>query len=190
MNSSHLVAVGSSASTPCDHALGPAPSPHDVVESDANRVRQDTFLAVLSAVEACRPAVAVPGRNPDASWLAFAPGAFGEWGIAQVHDGRLRVEARIDCGEPMATQALLELVDRVRDQWSRSSGVELTVHHARDHRTPRIAAHHPALDLGAMSEEDRVELVLWAVRTIVAMHDTMDGSLRHHAELLGLAISA
>ncbi|MFQ6172150.1 hypothetical protein ACK8HX_11130 [Oryzobacter sp. R7] len=155
-----------------------------VPESAENRVRQDLYAEILAAVALSRPAIEAPGRNHNSSWISFAEGPFGSWGLTQASDGRLRVEARLDCGDPGRNTSLLELMDATSSQWAVASGVDLEFERLPGRGACRIAAHHPAVDLLTASEAERMGVIVWAVRTVVAMHDAMDVTLRGRAALL------
>lgn len=170
-----------------DDPVAPAGVPRSraaVPESEENRVRQDLYAEVLTAVASIRPAVEAPVRNHNSSWIAFAEGPFGSWGLTQASDGRVRVEARLDCGDPGRNSSLLELMDATSTQWAVASGVDLEFERLPGRGVCRIAAHHPPVDLLTVSEAERTGLVVWAVRTVVAMHDAMDVTLRGRAALL------
>ncbi len=153
-------------------------------ESAQNRARQDLFREVLLAVSTSRPAVRLPARNIDCSWLDFGAGPFGSWSIAQVDDGRVRIEARLDTGDPLRTASLFDLLDGKREEWSQVAGLDLAFEGGGGRRARRIAVHHPAVDLLDLSQHARDALVVWAVRTFVALYDTLDVTLRGRAQLM------
>ncbi|WP_377640146.1 hypothetical protein [Oryzobacter terrae] len=153
-------------------------------ESAENRARQDLFRDVLRGVHTCRPGVQLPPRNIDCSWVDLADGPFGAWSLSQVDGGRLRVEARLDTGDPARTEALYDLLVAQRDAWSRAAGLDLEFDRREGRRECRIAVHHPSVDLLTMTTDERDCLVVWAVRTFVALHDTLDVTLRGRAQLL------
>ena len=155
-----------------------------VPESAENRARQDLYAEILAAVTLSRPAIEAPGRNHNSSWISFAEGPFGSWGLTQASDGRLRVEARLDSGDPGRNTSLLELMDATSAHWAVASGVELEFERLPGRGVCRIAAHHPPVDLLTASEAERMGVIVWAVRTVVAMHDAMDVTLRGRAALL------
>ena len=153
-------------------------------ESPENRARQDFFREVLCGVSSCRPEVHLPPRNIDCSWVDLAEGPFGSWSLAQVDGGRVRVEARLDTGDAARTQALFDLLDAQRDAWGRAAGLDLEFDRREGRPASRIAVHHPPVDLLTATTDERDALVLWAVRSFVALHDTLDVTLRGRAQLL------
>ncbi|WP_392543291.1 hypothetical protein [Oryzobacter telluris] len=155
-----------------------------VGETPENRARQDLFREVLLAVGTSRPSVRIPARNTDRSWLDFAAGAFGSWGLAQVDDGRIRVEARLDTGDRARSTSLFDLVRPKQEEWSRSAGLELAFEGGGARRVNRIAVHHPPVDLLALSPDQHDALVVWLVRSVVALYDTLDVTLRGRAQLM------
>ncbi len=153
-------------------------------ESPENRARQDLFRDVLRGVQGCRPDVHLPPRNIDCSWLDLAEGPFGSWSLSQVDGGRVRVEARLDTGDPARSEALFDLLVAQRDAWGRAAGLDLEFDRRDGRPECRIAVHHPSVDLLRMTTDERDALVVWAVRTFVALHDTLDVTLRGRAQLL------
>jgi Domain of unknown function (DUF4268) len=95
-------------------------------ETPLNHARQDLFAEILDAVNAARPAVRVPARNTNNSWINFASGPFGSWGLAQINDGRVRVEAYLDSGDEVRNSALFEKFEAEQETWNQKGGFEMT----------------------------------------------------------------
>lgn len=152
--------------------------------SPLNVLRQDLFADILDGVNSKRPAIRVPARN-QANWIAFAWGPFGSWSLAQSNDGRIRVEAYLDCGDRARNKALFDEFEEAREEWEKAVGFELSFERMDDKRASRIAAHHPAIALDtALTQEDRHELVSWAMSSLLAMIDAMNDTLRSRAKAL------
>ncbi len=58
---------------------GPGSGAGVSTETPLNQARQDLFADILEAVNAARPAVRVPARNTNNSWLTFAMTSVCEW---------------------------------------------------------------------------------------------------------------
>jgi len=154
-------------------------------ESPLNAARQDLFGEVLEAVNSERPAIRVPARNRNNSWLAFASGPFGSWSISQVNDGRIRVEAYLDCGDQGRNKELFDGLESSHQQWALDAGVTLHFERLDNRRASRIAAYHePAVDLLSISSEAREALRAWAVATVLSMHAALDAEMRTRAKAI------
>lgn len=157
--------------------------------SPLNEARQDLFADILDGVNALRPAIRVPARNRGNSWINFASGPFGEWGIAQINDGRIRVEAYLDCGDLNRNQSLFDEFHSDRQHWQDAVGLILSWERLEGKRACRIAAHHPPIDLvEELGSAARKEVVDWGIASLVAMIDVMNGPLRSRAKELRGAI--
>jgi Domain of unknown function (DUF4268) len=154
------------------------------VSTPLNEARQSLFAEILEGVNAKRPAIRVPARNRD-SWTTFASGPFGSWSIAQIHDGRVRVEAYLDCGDRDRNKTLFDEMAGDRANWESKVGFDLSFERLDDKRASRIAAHHPAVDLIAgMEPGERRQVVDWGVASLVTMIDTLNTHLRARAKEL------
>lgn len=123
------------------------PASGDTTPSFADETRQDIFAVnALERVNAARPAVRVPARNRG-SWISFASGPFGGWSMCQVNDGRLRVEAYLDCGDGDRNTGLFDELEDQADRWGEAVGRELTFERLEKRRASRIAVYHSAVDL-------------------------------------------
>lgn len=151
-------------------------------ETPLNQARQDLFAEILDEVNSARPAIRVPTRNTNFSWINFASGPFGAWGLAQINDGRLRVEAYLDCGDGIRNRALLEAFASQREAWNAEAGLQLTFESLEGRRACRIATHHPPRDLLTASASERQELRAWATQAVLAMYDALDTPLRSTAK--------
>jgi hypothetical protein len=163
-----------------DEVAFPAP----LTLTPLNEARQGLFAEILEGVNAKRPAIRVPARNRD-SWVTFASGPFGGWSIAQINDGRIRVEAYLDCGDRDRNKALFDELEGNRADWEGKVGFELTFERLDDKQACRIAAHYAAVDLRADLElGQRRQIVDWGVASLVAMIDTLNLHLRERAKAL------
>lgn len=172
-------------SRPNDWAKGVKSSPGGAgaaTETPLNQARQDLFAEILDAVNAARPAVRVPARNANNSWINFASGPFGSWGLAQINDGRLRVEAYLDSGDGVRNRALFEKFASEQEAWNHAVGFPMTYESMDGRRACRIATHHSPTDLLNMPATDRDELKAWATKAFLAMYDALDGPLRSTAK--------
>ena len=180
-------------SRPNDWAKGVKASPSatagGAAESPLNEVRQDLFGEILEAVNRARPSIRVPARNTNSSWLQFASGPFGYWGLAQINDGRIRVEAYLDCGDEHRNKALFDQFAEEQDAWVEAVGFELSFERMDGRRACRIASHHPAIDLLATSAGDHTAIVTWGTRTFLHMYDAFDQALRSKAKAIRTKIS-
>ena len=145
-----------------------------------NEARQDLFAEILETVIADRPSIRMPARARG-NWLPFASGPFGYWSVSVIADGRLRVEAYLDCGDQDRNKALLDQFALEAEKWSAAVGTELTFERLDDKRASRIAVHH-ALDID--DDASRSDASEWAAQTIVAMYDAMNEPLRARAARL------
>ncbi len=152
------------------------------VETPLNQARQDLFAEILDAVNEVRPAVRVPARNNNSSWISFASGPFGSWGLAQINDGRLRVEAYLDSGDAVRNSALFEKFAAEQETWNQKVGFDLTYEDMDGRRACRIATHHSPTDLLNLTATDRDDLLAWATTAFLAMYDALDGPLRSTAK--------
>ena len=153
-------------------------------ETPLNQARQDLFAEILDAVNSARPAVRVPARNTNNSWISFASGPFGSWGLAQINDGRLRVEAYLDSGDGIRNRALFDEFAAEQEMWNEKVGIDLIYESMDGRRACRIATHHPPRDLLAMSLAEREELRVWATEAFLAMYDALDAPLRSTARIV------
>lgn len=168
-----------SVKTPGPHQGGGSSS-----MSHLNEMRQDLFADILDGVSAQRPAIRVPARN-QSSWNSFASGPFGTWSIAQISDGRIRVEAYLDCGDQARNRALFDEFEAERDRWEKAVGFKMNFEPLDGKRASRIAAHHSAVDLSeVLDDEERQQLVSWGVSALIAMIDAMNDPLRTRAKAL------
>ena len=151
-------------------------------ETPLNQARQDLFAEILDAVNGARPAVRVPARNTNNSWINFASGPFGTWGLAQINDGRVRVEAYLDSGDGIRNKAVFEKIAAEQETWNEKVGIDLNYESMDGRRACRIATHHAPTDLLSLSPTDREELQAWATKAFLAMYDALDGPLRSMAK--------
>lgn len=165
-------------------ARGVTGSGDQSTSSPLNDARQDLFGDILERVNSQRPSVRVPARNRG-SWITFASGPFGGWSMAQVSDGRLRVEAYLDSGDKERNKALFDEFEKERDEWEEAVGLELSFERLDERRASRIAAYHPPVDLASgLTGDQRELLVSWATRALLAMFDKMNDPLRARAKAL------
>lgn len=162
---------------------GPGSGAGASTETPLNQARQDLFGEILDAVNSARPAIRVPARNVNNSWVSFASGPFGTWGVAQINDGRVRVEAYLDSGDGIRNRALFETFVAEEEKWNEEVGFDLTFDGMDGRRACRIATHHPPSDLLAMSSAEREELRAWATDAFLAMYDALDNPLRSAAKI-------
>ncbi|NMM23851.1 MAG: DUF4268 domain-containing protein [Phycicoccus sp.] len=131
--------------------IKPTPLP---ISTPLNEARQGLFAEILEGVNAQRPAIRVPARSRD-SWRTFGSGPFGSWSISQIKDGRIRVEAYLDCGDRDRNKSLFDEMEGDRANWEEKVGFDLSFERLNDKRACRIASHHPAVDL--ISDMDSVQ---------------------------------
>ncbi|MFL6137628.1 MAG: DUF4268 domain-containing protein [Frankiaceae bacterium] len=130
-----------------------------------------------------RPAVRMPRRTGD-SWLSFASGPFGYWALSQIADGRLRVEAYLDCGDRERNKRLLDELAADREAWDARTGLSLCFERLDAKKASRIAVYRQ-LDLSEGADRvQRRAVVDWAARALVAMLDALNEPLRARAKEL------
>ena len=161
--------------------IKPTPPP---ISTPLNEARQGLFAEILEGVNAQRPAIRVPARSRD-SWTTFGSGPFGSWSISQIKDGRIRVEAYLDCGDRDRNKSLFDEMEGDRANWEEKVGFDLSFERLDDKRACRIASHHPAVDLiSDMDSVQRAQVVDWGVASLVAMIDALNVHLRERAKEL------
>lgn len=152
------------------------------VATPLNEVRQDLFAEILDRVNSRRPAVRLPARNGNNSWITFASGPFGSWGLAQIQDGRVRVEAYLDSGDGIRNTALLDKFESEQAIWNERVGFDLAYEPLEGRRACRIATHYTPVDVLALTPSAKEDLVTWAVEAFLAMYDALDKPLRATAK--------
>ena len=154
--------------------LPPAPT------TTVNEARQDLFAEILQAVTTERPTIRMPSRARG-NWLPYASGPFGYWCLSAISDGRVRVEAYLDCGDKERNKALLDQFQGEAPRWDQAVGTPLSYERLDEKRASRIAAYHP-LDL---DDPDSLRAIAqWAAQHAIRMYDAMNEPLRHRAQEL------
>jgi hypothetical protein len=106
-----------------------------------------------------------------------------------VADGRIRVEAYLDCGDRARNKALFDEFETSRDHWQTKVGTELSFERLDDRRASRIGAYHPPVHLAeGFPDAEREQLVAWGVQTLKSMFDAMNEPLRSRAKELRLSM--
>lgn len=149
--------------------------------SPANSSRQDLFAEVLTAVVAARPTIRMPTRGK-AHWLSYGSGPWGNWDVSAAAEGRLKVEAYVDCGDGPRNKALFDELRADAAAWEARAGRPLSWERLDDKRACRIATYYPDADL-----EDPVARSAareWAVAAVLALYDALDDTLRRRSKLL------
>lgn len=149
--------------------------------SGINAARQDFFVEVLTEVVAKRPGIRLPARS-NVNWMAYAAGPWGNWALVAANDGRLRVEAYLDCGDAGLNKTLFDELHADASSWESKLDYPLTWDRLDDKRASRLAAYHAIGDLADDSE--RTQLRDWAVKTVLALYDEMNELLRSRAREL------
>jgi hypothetical protein len=158
-------------------APGPAPA-----ASAANEARQDFYADVLEQVSAARPAIRTPKRRTD-NWVSFASGPFGNWSLNNTADGRLRVEAYLDCGDKARNELLFDEA-AASAPWVPPLQPGLVFERLDDKRACRIAAYRE-FDPAALPEPAaREDALTWARECLIAMYDALNEPLRKRAKEL------
>jgi hypothetical protein len=150
--------------------------------SSANQARQDFYADLLENVIAVRPAIRAPKRRTD-NWVSFASGPFGNWCLSNTNDGRLRIEAYLDCGDQVRNEALLD--EAVQGAaWVPPLPTDLAFERLDGKRACRIAAY---LDFDPATQPDpgvREAELGRARERLIAMYDALNEPLRKRAKEL------
>ncbi|USQ75350.1 DUF4268 domain-containing protein [Ornithinimicrobium cryptoxanthini] len=167
---------------------GESRSSHVQGGSSLNSARQDLFADILERVNEQRPTIRVPARNEGSNWINVASGPFGSWVISQPGDGRLRVEAYLDCGDRERNKALFDEFEGDEDRWEGATGLPLSFERLDDRRASRIATYHSAVDLqGDVTPAVGDSLVAWGATAFIALFDVLNEPLRRRARQLRTA---
>ncbi|PZU44542.1 MAG: hypothetical protein DI571_07285, partial [Arsenicicoccus sp.] len=147
-------------------------------------LRQDLFQKMLEEASAAVPLLKVPARNVNSSWISFAAGPFGHWGLAHTNDSRLRVEAYLDCGDAHRNTALAEHMQVEASKWRSATKQDLVFELLEGRRACRIGVYSEAIDVLGLDEEDIARLVAWGANALVTMYTYLDTPLREAAKQL------
>lgn len=155
--------------------------------SSLNEARQSLFADVLSLVCASRPSMHMPAKN-NGSWINFASGPFGTWGLAQIQSGELRVEAYLDCQDSERNARLLAELDGHREHWDKAvgDGIELDYQALEGKQACRVATHYAAVNVEKLSAIQRSTVVTWMAEAAIHMMDALDAHLRQRSKELKL----
>jgi hypothetical protein len=154
--------------------------------SPLNAKRQDFYAEVLSETIAQVPAIRMPARSRQ-NWISFASGPFGYWALSAAAEGRLRVEAYLDCGDAVRNKALFDDLAKDRRRWEELAGTELSWERLDEKRASRIAAYSPLdLDEPAAREAARD----WAVATLLSLYRALNAPLRTRATEIRSSLAA
>jgi hypothetical protein len=148
--------------------------------SPLNARRQDFYAEVLTQVVAAQPEIRMPARSRQ-NWISFASGPFGYWALSAASEGRLRVEAYLDCGDHDRNKALFDEFAAEHEAWERQTGLDLSGERLDDRRASRVATYAQfALD----DDSARSTIRDWAADSLLAMYTTMNTRLRERALVL------
>jgi hypothetical protein len=148
--------------------------------SPLNSRRQDFYAEVLTKLVAAQPEIRMPARSRQ-NWISFASGPFGYWALSAASEGRLRVEAYLDCGDHDRNKALFDEFAAEHEAWKQRTGLGLSWERLDDRRASRIATYAQfALD----DDSARCTIRDWAADSLLAMYNTMNARLRERALVL------
>ena len=148
--------------------------------SPLNARRQDFFADVLGDVIRAEPSIRMPARTRT-GWIGFASGPFGYWALSVISDGRLRVEAYLDCGDRGRNKALLDEMAADAARWQQPIDAALSWERLDDKRASRIAVYG---SLGLDNDNARKAAREWATATVLSLYRSMNAQLRERAVAL------
>ena len=125
-----------------------------------------------------------PPRTPSCVY-SVALALFRSIPLAQITACRMCGSAQRDCADEARYESVLDESEAWRDHWEQAVGFEITCEPRDGKSASRIAAHHSAVDLSeVLDDEERQQLVSWGVSALIAMIDAMNDPLRTRAKAL------
>ena len=155
----------------------------EVAVSALNASRQELFAAILTDFIVAQPSVRMPTRGAK-SWITFASGPFGSWGLSVVGDGRLRVEAYIDTGDETLSKALFDEFFAEASMWEAKVGFPLDWERLQGKRACRIATY---CELSIDDNTSREQARAWAADRIDRMFCVLNSELRERGKRIKAA---